>query len=785
MRCEEILRGLRLEEKIALCSGSDCWHTKDMSGYGLPSMMMCDGPHGLRCQKDAGDMLGINRSEPATCFPTAALTACSWDPALLEKIGRAIGEEARAAGVGLVLGPGVNIKRDPLCGRNFEYFSEDPCLAGRLAASFILGVQQTGAGACLKHFALNNQEYKRLNGSSQADARTMREIYLAPFEAAVKEGRPAAVMCAYNKINGVHCSDSKELLTDILREEWGFDGLVVTDWNAMNDRIAAMKAGCDLSMPGGSDYMEEDLALAVAKGELSESDIDQCALRVLRRMEQAKRTGEGAGGCDAEAHHALARQAAAESGVLLKNEGILPIPAGSRVALIGYMAESPRYQGAGSSHINPTKTVSAKEAMPEAAYAPGCLPDGSTTEALLAQAAETARGAEIAVVFAGLTEAYECEGFDRENLRMPQGHTALIETVAAANPNTAVVLCCGGAVECDWADRVKAVLYMGLAGQASGEAAADLLYGRVNPSGKLAESWPLRYEDCPTAGCYRGRKDPQYREGIYVGYRYYDKAKASVRWPFGYGLSYTSFAYSGLQIGENSVRCTVTNTGGAAGAETVQLYIAAPQTGLHRPVKELKGFQKVFLEPGEEREVSFLLDGRSFSLWDDGWKQPGGDYTLLLCSDSRSVRLRGSVPRGGENVPAPAWQAGSWYEAPKGTPEQGQWELLYGRAVEDVPLKKGQFTMDNTVAEMMGESFVMRCLYRAIKRVISRRFGGERNSPAPELRMYLAFCTDSPLRSMQISTGLKGCRFRGLLDMANGHPFRGFLTLCGVRKRKP
>ncbi len=780
MRCEDILGKLSLQEKIALCSGLDFWHTKDLSEYGLPSMMMSDGPHGLRCQKRGTDMLGINRAEPATCFPTAALTACSWDRELLGKIGEAIAQEAKANGVGLLLGPGVNIKRDPLCGRNFEYFSEDPTLAGELAASFIRGVQRTGVGACLKHFALNNQEYKRFNGNSQADERTMREIYLAPFETAVKEGKPDAVMCGYNKVNGVHCSDSKELLTEILRDQWGFDGLVVTDWGAMNDRIKAMKAGCDLSMPGGSDYMEKELEKAVETGKLSEKEIDKCALRILKRMEKAQDGLKGAEDYDRDAHHALARQAAEESAVLLKNEGeVLPIPEGSSVALIGTMAENPRYQGAGSSHINPTRLVSARQAMPNAAFAPGCLPDGSTNEALLSQAAETAKRADRAVVFAGLTDTFESEGYDRKSLHMPRGHVKLIETVAAANPNTVVVLCCGSVVECDWADRVKAILYMGLSGQAGGEAAAELLCGKANPGGRLAESWPLRYEDCASSDCYRGRKNPQYREGIYVGYRYYDKAKVPVRWPFGYGLSYTAFAWSDMKTEGDTVSCTVTNTGAVPGAEIVQLYIAAPQIGLHRPVKELKGIEKVYLQPGESARVSFKLDERSFALWDNGWKTPGGEYALLLCSDSQSVRLRETVQVEGDCIPAPAWQSGSWYESPKGTPTQVQWEVLYGKAAEDTPPVKGSYTMDNTVLEMKDSSFAMKCLYRCIELVVARSYGGKRDRSSPEYQMYMASSADAPLRSLQMSTGLKSRLFKGLLHMANGRGLKGLLTLCG------
>ncbi len=777
----ELIEKLSLKDKVKLCSGADCWHTRDLSKYGLPAMMMCDGPHGLRCQKGKADMLGLNNSVPATCFPTASITACSWDCELLGRIGEAIALEAKAEGVGLVLGPGVNIKRDPLCGRNFEYFSEDPYLAGQLGAAYITKAQETGVGTTVKHFALNNQEYKRFNSDSQVDMRTMREIYLAPFETSVKDGKPDAVMCAYNKINGVHCSDSKALLTDILREEWGFDGLVVTDWGAMNDRIAATKAGCDLLMPGGSDYMQEDVLDSVKRGELTEAEIGKCALRVLRLLERSNALKPEA--ADLEKHHALARKAAAQSAVLLKNEdGILPLHTDSSIALIGAMADNPRYQGAGSSHINPTMLVSAKAAMPDAIYAPGCLDNGDTNENLLSEAAETAKNADVAIVFAGLTPIYESEGFDRENLQMPKGHIRLIEAVADANPNTVVVLSCGGVVECPWADRVKAILYMGLAGQAAGEATADLLYGRENPSGKLAETWVNTYSDCPTAENFQGRKNAQYRESIYVGYRYYDKAEMRVRFPFGYGLSYTQFSYSDLSIQDWVVTCTVKNIGDKAGREVVQLYIAPPQIGLHRPIKELRGFCKVSLVPGEAKEVSFALDDRAFSLWDDGWKTPGGEYGILICSDSRTVRLEGAIRIDGDIVPAPPWQAVSWYERPCGTPTQDQWEMLYGKAPESIPCIKGKFTMDHTVLEMRDQAWIMKFLHWCVELVISKPFGFKKDYNSPEFRMLMASSTDSPLRNVQMGGGIKGGLFKGMLHMANGHFFRGLFTILGIRK---
>lgn len=783
MYTEDILKRLTLQEKIALCSGADFWHTKDFSQYGLPATMMCDGPHGLRCQKGETDMLGVNRSQPATCFPTAALTACSWDAALIEEIGQAIAREAKSMGVGVVLGPGANIKRDPLCGRNFEYFSEDPHLSGKLAAAFIRGAEATGVGTSLKHFALNNQEYKRFNGNSQADPRTMREIYLAPFETAVKEGKPATVMCAYNKINGIHCSDSKRLLTDILRKEWGFDGLVVTDWGAMNDRIAAMKAGCDLNMPGGSDYMERDLESAVLSGHLSEADIDRCALRVLRLMEKARAALAGDGSCDLDAHHALARKAAAESTVLLKNEeNILPLDINRKVALIGAMAEKPRYQGAGSSHINPIKLVSAQDMMPDAVYAPGCLENGDTDEILLAEAVNAAKNAEVAVVFAGLTAAYESEGFDREDLQMPQGHVRMIEAVAQANPNTVIVLCCGSVVECPWADKVKGILYMGLAGQACGEAARDVLYGRVNPSGKLAQSWPYIYADTPTAEYYRCCKDPQYREGIYVGYRYFDKADVPVRWPFGFGLSYTKFQYSDLSIEANEVSFTVKNIGDRRGGEVAQLYIASPQEGLHRPIKELRAFCKVFLAPGEEKRVRIGLNDRSFALWNRNWVVPGGDYQILICSDSQTVQLFGTIHKKGDPIPAPAWQAGSWYETPKGSPTRAQWEALYGKSKSSKLLCKGKFTMDTTLAEMQDHSKLMKTMGWGMRQVFTIHSGGKKGKDCPELRMLIASSFDAPLRCLQLNGGIKGGLMKGLRCMANGRIGRGLLVILGREK---
>ena len=768
MDIEKILRQMTLEDKIALCSGENFWETKKYEKYGIPSLFMCDGPHGLRKQEDVADMLGVNESRKATCFPAEVTTAGSWDPELLAEIGAAIGDEAREQGVGLVLGPGANLKRNPLCGRNFEYFSEDPYLAGKLAAGFIRGAEAQGIGTSLKHFAANSQEHRRFTSNSVLDERTLRELYLTAFEIAVKEGKPSTVMCAYPKLNGVHCSDNKSLLTDILRTEWGFGGMVVTDWGAMNDRIEGFRAGCDLNMPGGSDYMEKGVLQAVKDGTLPESCVDNSARRVLELVFRAEETLKATASCDYEAHHVLAKRAAAEGAVLLKNEdGILPLKHHTKIAAIGAMAKRMRYQGAGSSHINPTKLAQPLDYLPDAVYAPGCDERGDTTDALLAEVKEAARQAEIAVVFAGLPDSCESEGFDRNDMKMPAGHLRMIEAVASANSNTIVVLLCGSAVECPWADRVKAVLYMGLPGQAGGEAIADLLYGRINPSGKLAESWPFTYWDVPSSEIYGKTTDALYQEGIYVGYRYYDKSGTAVRWPFGYGLSYTEFAYSNLAVDGDTVSVAIKNNGSFAGAEVVQLYMHAPQDGLHRPLRELKGFRKVFLQPGESRTVTFPLTDRSFAVWQDGWKVPGGTYTVCVGG------LTASIEKHGETLPIPAWQGGSWYERCTGKPDQADWEAMLGHSYIPPVLKKGSFTMDNTVMEMKDHSLIMKIMFKAVEATIAKGYGGKKDYENPNFRMQLASSAGAPIRSMQISGGMKGGVLPGMLEMANGHFFRG------------
>ena len=779
-RIREILSRMTAEEKISLCSGADFWHSKGMEKYGIPPFMMCDGPHGVRVQKAEADMLGVNESEPSTCFPAAVTSGASWNMELLSEEGRAIGEEGLSYGADIVLGPGVNIKRDPRCGRCFEYFSEDPFLSGKMGSAWITGAQSTGIGTSLKHFAANNQEYKRFSGNSQADERTLREIYLPAFETAVKEAQPETVMSAYPMINGVRCSDSRKLLTGILREEWGFRGLVVTDWGGLGDRVKATEAGCDLAMPGGSGYMEDRAAAAVRDGSLPESAADACAARVIRLALRSAEREKGRP-FDAEAHHALARRIAEEGAVLLKNEGdILPLKAEDAV-LIGDMAKHIRFQGSGSSHISPTKLVSLTDALPDVPFVPCCDGKGGVTEESLAEAAEAAGKAKTAVVCAGLPGAYESEGFDRDTLKMPEGHVRMIETVAAANPDTVVVLFCGCAAEVPWIDKVKAVLYMGLPGQAGGEAAADLLTGRACPCGRLTETWPVRLEDVPSFETF-GKKYTHYSEGLYVGYRYYQKAGVPVRFPFGHGLSYTSFEYSGLKAADRRVSAVITNTGSAAGAEVVQLYIAPPQDGLFRPLRELKGFRKVFLEPGESREVSFELDDRSFAVWSGGWKIPEGIYHAELGSSCEDIRLTADLRVSGEDVPVPAWQKGSWYEHPEGLPSDSDFEMLYGGPVMPEPeIRKGNFSMEMSSMEMKDHSLLMKIMFRITEKTIAKGFGGKADYSDPTFRMLIASAADAPFRSAVLAGGgaFPGNIAEGLIEMANGHIFRGLRIMCG------
>lgn len=769
---EEIIVSMSLEDKIALCSGKDFWQTKDFEKYGIPSLFMSDGPHGLRKQ-DVGkgtDMLGVNESVPATCFPAEVTTGASWDVNLLERIGSAIGKEAHALGVGLVLGPGANIKRNPLCGRNFEYFSEDPYAAGKMAAGFIKGVESQGVGTSLKHFACNSQELSRFTSDSVLDERTLREIYLPAFETAVKEGKPSTLMCAYPKLNGTHCSDNKKLLTDILRKEWDFDGMVVTDWGAMNDRINGFNAGCDLSMPGGSGFMEKETAQAVKNGKLDEEKINDSVRRILKLIFRAEETlKKPAAENYVEENHKLAVEAATKGAVLLKNEdGILPIKKDEKIAIIGNMAKNMRFQGAGSSHINPTKLSNPYAFFDRCAFTEGYTDKGTTDSTMLEKVSEVSGGADKVIVFAGLPGNYESEGFDRESLAMPEGHLKVIEAASKSNKNVIVVLLCGSVVECPWADSVKAVLYMGLPGQGGGEAVFKLLTGESNPCGKLTESWPFKYEDVPSSEIYGKKKDALYEEEIYIGYRYYEKAGILPRWPFGFGLSYTSFVYSNLKIDGRKVSVDVKNAGGCTGEEVVLLYVGKKQEGIHRPVRELKRFCKLLLEPGETKTAIFELDDRCFSVWNNGWVIEEGEYTIYACNLSEKLTVSGEKLN---------QLSDDWYKNLNGKPDYDSFEKTLKYNYVEPVLKKGNFTMDNTVEEMKDYSLMMKIMYKATEKVVAKSFGGKVDYGNPDFRMMMNSSAGGPLRSMQISGGIKGQLFEGMLDIANGHVIKGLFRL--------
>ena len=647
---ELLLKELTLEEKCALLSGAETFKTRGMPKHGIPQIWLSDGPHGLRKQAGESDHLGLNPSVPATCFPTASAVANSWDAALGEEIGAALGEEAAAQEVSVVLGPGLNMKRNPLCGRSFEYFSEDPYLAGKLAAGYIRGIQSKGVAACPKHFAVNSQETRRMASDSIVDERTLREIYLTGFEIAVKEGHPRSIMSSYNLVNGTYANENKHLLMEILRGEWGFDGAVITDWGGSNDHALGVKNGSTLEMPApGGDSVRELLA-AVESGEISESDIDARLSELLPLVFDTKAALDAAPReFDAAAHHALARRAAAESLVLLKNEGaLLPLAAGSKVAVIGDFAKNPRYQGAGSSMVNSTQVDVLLDKLIDSelnviGYQQGFDRHGKPDAALQKSACELAAQADTVILCMGLDEIAESEGLDRSNLRLAQNQLDLLQAVAAVNPKIVVVLYSGSVVETPWLDNCQALLYAALGGQAGAGAVADALTGKVNPCGKLAETWPLAYADVPSAADFATRrKTVEYREGLYIGYRYFTTAEKAVRFPFGYGMSYTTFAYSDMAADEQGVSLTVTNTGSVAGTEIVQLYVAKKNSDLFRPAKELKGFARVTLAPGEKQRITITLDDKAFRFWNvkaNRWEIEGGEYELLVGASVEDIRL--------------------------------------------------------------------------------------------------------------------------------------------------
>ena len=659
MDIKALISQLTLEEKAGLCSGADFWHTKAVERLGIPASMVSDGPHGLRKQDDKVDHLGVNDSIKAVCFPAASATAASFDKAMLTRMGEAIGDSCQHEGLSVVLGPAVNIKRSPLCGRNFEYFSEDPYLAGKLSAAFIHGVQSRNVGTSIKHFAANSQEHRRMSSSSEVDERTLREIYLPAFETAVKEEQPWTVMCSYNRLNGVFASENPWLLTDVLRKEWGFEGYVVSDWGAVSDRVAGLAAGLDLEMPSSGGINDKKIIEAVRSGKLDEAVVDQAVERILNIIFRFTENAKPDTPWDKEAQHQLAAEIAADCMVLLKNDDkILPLRKEDTVAFIGEFADKPRFQGGGSSHINCFRTTSALEAAAglPVLYAQGySATKDAATEEQIAEAVAAAKKAKIAIVFAGLPDVYESEGYDRTHMRMPECQNRVIEAVASANPNTVVVLHNGSPVEMPWIGKVKAVLETYLGGQAVGLATIRVLYGETNPSGRLPETFPLQLEDNPSFLSYGGEGDiAEYREGIFVGYRYYDFKKAAVLFPFGYGLSYTDFEFSNLRLSANTITdqdlltatVTVKNTGDRAGKAVIQLYVGDKESSVFRPVRELKGFEKISVQPGEAKDVSFTLDKRAFAYWNTelhDWTVEPGDFTIEIGRSSRDIALDASV----------------------------------------------------------------------------------------------------------------------------------------------
>lgn len=685
---KKLVNELTLEEKASLCSGADFWHTKAIDRLNIPAAMVSDGPHGIRKQESLADHMGVAESIKAIGFPTASAMACSFDRDLLHKVGDALGEECVAEDLAVLLGPGINMKRSPICGRNFEYYSEDPVVAGELGAAFVNGVQEHGVGTSLKHFAANNQEWRRMSISAEIDERTLREIYLAAFETVVKKAQPWTIMCSYNRINGVYSCENDWLLNKVLRDEWGFEGLVMTDWGAMDERVPSLKAGLDLEMPDCHGETDKLIVKAVQSGELEESVLDTAVERILTMVDKyltARKDIDPASmvhplpssverGYDVAAHHALARTTAEQSAVLLKNEDILPLQKDKKIAFIGEFAKVPRIQGGGSSHINNTSVESALDAAGDSvSYAQGFhIDEEATDETLLQEAITLAKESDVAVIFAGLPDSFESEGFDRTHLNMPANQNELIARISEVQPNVVVVLHSGSPIAMPWLDKVAGVLQMYLAGQASGGAAVNLLFGDATPCGKLAETFPLHLEDNPSYLNFPGNREKVcYQEGVFIGYRYYDKKKMDVLFPFGYGLSYTDFTYSNMKVtvnGKNAadvdviketdeivVSADITNTGNCDGAEIVQLYIKNPVVYEIRPEKELRDFAKVFLKAGETKTVTFTLNARAFSYYETrihDWYAESGDYEILLASSSRDIRLQDTVSiTGSKKIP--------------------------------------------------------------------------------------------------------------------------------------
>ena len=700
MKHANIITKLTLEQKCALLSGETVFTTRGYKNAGIPSITLSDGPNGVRKQAGAADHLGLNPSVPATCFPTAATVACSWDPALGEQLGRAMGEEAAAQEVSVLLGPGLNTKRSPLCGRNFEYFSEDPYLSGKLAAAYVRGIQSNGIAACPKHFAVNSQELRRMASDSVVDERTLRELYLTGFEIVVKEAHPKTIMSSYNLVNGTYANENAHLLQDILRRDWGFDGAVVTDWGGSNDHALSVKNGSTLEMPAPGGDAVRELLKAVETGKISESDVDARLDELLTLVLDTHAAVENhSRSFDADAHHALARRAAAESAVLLKNDGdLLPLAAGASVAVIGDFAETPRYQGAGSSAVNSIKVDTFLDCLKDSGlhsvgFAAGFDRQGKPDDAKKAEAVALAKKADTVLLCLGLDEIKESEGLDRADMKLADNQIELLQAVREANPNTVVIVNAGASLETPWLAHCKALVYGTLGGQAGAGAMVDVLTGKINPGGKLAETWANAYADTPARDHFAGPgRTVQYREGLFVGYRYYQTAGVPVAFPFGHGLSYTQFVYSDLHADAHSATLTVTNTGDRAGAEIVQLYVAKPNAEIFRPAQELKAFAKVQLAAGESKTVTLTLDDKAFRYWNtrtDSWEVEGGTYELRVGASSADIRLTAAVEVIGTDALNPyAGKALPHYQSGKvQTVPDAEWETLLGRPIPDDRVK--------------------------------------------------------------------------------------------------
>lgn len=767
MAYESIIQKLTLEQKCMLLSGKNVFETYEVKKAGIPSIWLSDGPHGLRKQAGQADHLGLNPSETATCFPTAATAACSWNTELGEEIGEALGQEAAASDVHVVLGPGLNMKRNPLCGRNFEYFSEDPYLAGKMAAAYIRGIQKNGTAACPKHFAVNNQETRRMASDSIVDERTLREIYLTGFEIAVKEGKPKCIMSSYNLINGTYANENKHLLGDILRKDWGFDGAVVTDWGGSNDHAAGVAAGSTLEMPApGLDSVRE-LMSAVENKKVNEADIDarlEELLTLVFETDTAVKAAEKQ--ADFERHHALARKAAAQSITLLKNNGnLLPIRPGRRVGVIGDFAKHPRYQGAGSSVVNSVHVENLLDALKDsgielAGYAQGFDRHGKEDELLMREAIQLAKHSEMLVVCLGLDEIQESEGLDRSHMRLNKNQLQLLRMLRKVNDQIAVVLFSGSAVETSWQKYCQALLYAGLGGEAGASAVAGALTGKINPCGKLAESWPKHYADVPSAKHFAGKdKTTEYREGIYIGYRYFQKAGVAAAFPFGFGMSYTTFAYRQLRADTKQAVFTVKNTGAYDGVEIVQLYVSRPGKEVFSPVRELKGFARVVLKAGESKEVTIPLDDKAFRYWNvrtNRWETEGGAYVISIGASSEDIRLSVKVEVAGTEAPAPyAGKPMECYERGEVLNVSDEaFEALLGRKI---PEKRGAINRNTTFGELNHSKSPLLWILWIVLTLLLRR-SMKRGKPD----LNILFVYNMPLRALAKMTS--GMVSMGMVD---------------------